>query len=414
MAGETDEGPFRRMAATMLHPAFAAMWLAMFLSTVGSSTLLLALAIRIYLDTRSALDASAIYAAQWLAPIALAPLIVRVFGLMSPRTALIACEATGIGLAVAIAWLAPFGLPALLPMLVVRGLIDVAVKSGRLVALKATFTGDRLKSATSLNGTPYILGLASAGLLASVLVDRLPLTSIGLLSSGCFAVAAACYCALRGKAAARAEGAAARPALRDLGQALAGDRRLAKALAMYLLAVATMQGYHTLARTAFPIEGLGLDAGGPAWLQSVAISGVFAGSVLAALCVGTRAYEGLRVEAVAAVAFALMLLTWMPADPIVAFALYFLFMLVYEVVFLRLAADIMTACRPEHAPSVSVAMTTYSLGGMTLVTLAGGWLASAAGLWWACVATAALGMVLLLAILATGGSRTAPTPVEAE
>lgn len=409
MTDGADRRPVLRITATLLHPTFAAMWLAMFLSTVGSSTLLLALAIRIFLDTRSALDASSIYAAQWLAPIFLAPFIVRIFGLLSPRAALIACEATGIGLAVGIGWLAPLGLPALLPLLVVRGLIDVAVKSGRLVALKATFAGDQLKSATSLNGTPYILGLATAGLLASVLIEQIPLMSIALLSSGCFAAAAIAYRMLGGAAAIRPEAAAAgaRPSLRDLRPAFAADGKLARGFGLYLLAVATMQGYHTIARTVFPIEGLAMDASGPAWLQAVAIAGILAGSILAALCVGKRLYEGARVEAVAGLALALMLLTWLPASPAPAFALYFLFMLTYEVVFLRLAGEIMAACRPEHAPSISVAMTTYSLGGMTLVTLAGSWLATVAGLWWACVAIALLAVLLFLAVVLGGPRRQA-------
>jgi len=412
MANDPGSRGFGRAAATMLHPTFAAMWLAMFFSTVGSSTLMLAIAIRIYLDTGSALDASLVYAAQWLAPLFLAPLIVRLFGAVSPRTALVGCETIGIGLAVAIGWCASFGIVVLLPLLVVRGVIDVAVKSGRLVALKASFEGDQLKSATSLNGTPYVIGLASAGLLASVLVPVWSIPSIALASSGCFAIAAVAYRFLRGKAAVAPDrsAASARPSLRDLRPALAGDPRLGRRLALYLLVVATMQGYHTIARTVFPIAGLGMDASGPAWLQAVAIGGVLAGSILAAVCVGMRAYDDARVELVTALAYGLMLATWLPQPPVVAFAVYFLFMLVFEIAFLRLAGDIMAACKVEHAPSISVAMTIYSLGGMTLVTLAGGWLATAASLWWTCAAVAAGGLAVLLVLGWERGARPRTEP----
>ncbi|GHD57123.1 hypothetical protein GCM10017083_38150 [Thalassobaculum fulvum] len=400
MTSDSGSRGLGRVVATMRHPTFAAMWLAMFFSTVGSSTLLLAIAIRIYLDTGSALNASLVYAAQWLAPIFLAPLIVRLFGAVSPRAALVGCETVGIGLAVAIGWCASFGIVLLLPLLVVRGVIDVAVKSGRLVALKASFEGDQLKSATSLNGTPYVIGLASAGLLASVLVPHLSIASIATLSSGCFAIAAVAYRFLGGRAAAAPDRSASgpRPSLRDLRPALAGDPRLGRRLVLYLLVVATMQGYHTIARTVFPIAGLGLDASGPAWLQAVAIGGVLAGSILAAVCVGRRAYDDARVELVAVLAYGLMLATWLPQPAVLAYAVYFLFMLTYEIAFLRLAGDIMAACRVEHAPSISVAMTIYSLGGMTLVTLAGGWLATAAGLWWTCAAVAAGGLAVLLVL----------------
>lgn len=417
MTDREEGGAIRRVMATLLDPTFAAMWVAMYFSTIGSSTLLLALAIRIYLETRSAFDASVIYAAQWLAPLVLAPLIVRAFGRMSPRVALLGCETVGIGLALAIGLAAPHGLLALLPLLVVRGVIDVAVKSGRLVALKATFSGDRLKSATSLNTTPYIIGLASAGLFASLLVDRFELRTIAMMSSACFAVAALAYGSLGGAAAVTPERGVAgrRPSLREQIAALDSEGRFVKRFALYTLVVATMQGYHTIARTVFPIEGLGLDASGPAWMQSVAISGVFAGSVLAAACVGMKRYEGMRVELVALAAYALMVATWGPVPTAAAFALYFLFMLVYEIAFLRLTADILAACPQEHAPSVSVAMTTASLGGMTLVTIAGGWAATLVGLWWTCAAIAAAGTVLLLAgTLIQGGQAPAGSVADAD
>ncbi|MEQ8814187.1 MAG: hypothetical protein RLO51_04240 [Thalassobaculum sp.] len=51
MTNDLDGGPVRRVATTLLDPTFAAMWLAMFFSSVGSSTLLLAIATQIYLDT---------------------------------------------------------------------------------------------------------------------------------------------------------------------------------------------------------------------------------------------------------------------------------------------------------------------------------------------------------------------------
>ena len=416
MTNDLDGGPVRRVATTLLDPTFSAMWLAMFFSSVGSSTLLLAIAIQIYLDTRSALDASLIYAAQWLAPIVLAPLVIGIFGVLSPKAALVGCETIGIGLAAGIGWLVPHGLVLLLPLLVLRGIVDVTVKSGRMVALKACFSGDRLKSAMSLNSTPYILGLASAGLLASVLVGRLEIWSIALVAAACSGIAALLYGTLHGGAAAAPEpsAVATRPALRNIRTAFDADRPLARRFALYLLVVATMQGYHTIARTVFPIERLGLETSGPAWLQTAAIGGVFAGAVLAAACVGLRRYEATRVELIAILGYGLMLATWMPASPVMAMGLYFLFMLVYEIAFVRLTGEIMAACRQEHAPSLSVAMTTGSLGGMTMVTLAGGWAATALGLSWVCIGIAATGTAAVVAGLA-GGPLRRPEPVpEAE
>ena len=64
-----------------------------------------------------------------------------------------------------------------------------------------------------------------------------------------------------------------------------------------------------------------------------------------------RAYDDTRMELVTALACGLMLATWLPQPPVVAFAVYFLFMLTYEIAFLRLAGDIMAACKVEHAPA---------------------------------------------------------------
>lgn len=379
--------------ATLRDPTFMSMWIAMFVSTVGSSTLLLALSTRIYLDTRSTFNASLVYGAQWLLPIFLAPLTVRIYAVVSPRTALITSEAMGVTLAVVIGWGAGMGFSVLLPLLILRGLIDILVKSSRLVALKASFSGDRLKRAATLNTTPYILGLATAALLASVLVPQFTLLQISILSSVCFAIASLFYCTLAGGAASTPPASDAGPKMSDVFTTFREDPSLARHFGLRFAVASIMQGYHAIARTVLPIEHLGLGPQGPAWFQAISICGVLAGATLASAAVGTRPYERTRSELLALAGYLLLVAPLLPIPLSGSLSLYFLFMLVFELTSVRLTGDILATCKKEHAPSISVAITTTGLLGTTIVALGGGWAAESLGLQGVAIGLAAIGLL---------------------
>ncbi|WP_028467332.1 MFS transporter [Nisaea denitrificans] len=149
------------------------------------------------------MNAALVYAAQWLVPLFLAPVTSWLFNYSSPRLVLIACELGGVLLVCVIGSIEITGITAIFPLLVVRGLIDVAVKSGRLIVLRLQFPGERLKQAFSINSTSFVIGMAVAGLMASAIVHRLDLWSVALISSGCFALAAVAYASLNLSAASK-------------------------------------------------------------------------------------------------------------------------------------------------------------------------------------------------------------------
>ncbi|WP_323797521.1 MFS transporter [Nisaea sp.] len=345
-------------------------------------------------------DAALVYAAQWLVPLFLAPATSWLFNYNSPRLVLIACELGGVLLVCLIGSIEITGITAIFPLLVVRGLIDVAVKSGRLIVLRLQFPGERLKQALSINSTSFVIGLAVAGLMASAIVHRLDLWSVALISSGCFALAAVAYASLNLSAASKEMAVGeVRPSWWRQLSVLRVDHLLRRRFMLFCLLVATMQGYHMAARTVFPIRDLGMDASGPAWLQSIAIAGVLLGSIMVALTVGGERVSKIRDEVIGLAGYAMMLATWLFASPMIALGFYFVFMCLHEIVFVRLSADVMADCPMEAVPAVSVAMTSGSLGGMTLFTILAGWGADFAGMANVCLAISGMGGLLLMASL---------------
>jgi len=86
---------------------------------------------------------------------------------------------------------------------------------------------------------------------------------------------------------------------------------------------------------------------------------------------------------------------------------YFVFMLIYEVTSVRITSEILIACRHEDAPSISVAINTASLGGVTIITIIGGWLANLIGLWWVCLSLSLASLLALIILQMAGAERPA-------
>lgn len=376
-------------------PAFHVLWGAMFLSQTGTALLLIGLSTGIYEATGSALAASMVFAALWLLPVLLAPVTARICARHPPRRVLIATEVAAALLCAPIGIAAGLSLAPVFVLLLARGFCEAQMKAARGVALKLYIEDDAIEQAASLNTTAMILGAGFGALLSALVAADWPLWLVAGTTSGLYAASAGTY-ALLGPSGPPTSRAPARGwgFWREVGELLGATPALRLPFWSLLITTAAYQGYHTIARTAFPLGHLEADRSAVAAMQVGTIAATALGAVAATAWIAWRLRRPAPWMLFAATS-ACLLLPWQVGRGPSAFLAYWAFMAVFELSFSLFQARLMKACPRDAIATVSTASGMAGLAAMASVVVAGSMGADAAGLeataWGIAVAALVLG-----------------------
>lgn len=361
--------------ALLRHRRFLALWLAFLATNFGSVMLLMALALKTFADTQSSLLAGAVYASQWLLPLALLPVVGWVNSRFPIRRVLLLTQSLSIGVTMAVGTVYGADAMLFLALMAVRGLLESIMKSGASVALKQYVESPLLPLASSLYDTSRYIGAATAALAGMLLIPQLTIVQIAVIDATSFALAALCYFTLPTRRAVRPD--TGPPSFRYWPQTLAALKSTAEVRRGFIALVTVTglcQGYHNIARTTLPLDHLGMTTQAAALMQGFTSFSF----LLGALFVGRFLQPGMaltpRLTMVpSAWLTALFLLgSVLTTIPPIGVASYLAFLFWFEVVYTTTNNRIIIHCPVEDLGFVASARDGCAPLAMITMIVAGG------------------------------------------
>lgn len=381
------------------NPVFTRIWAAIFLASVSTYFLLMTLAAKVFAGTGSALWANSVVLTQWLPAVAALVPIRMAVARHPPRALLVFCEVASAVLLL----LVPFShdvLPLLMAVLLLKGSMDALSKVSRTVALKSYFSGGALETAASYYNTSALAGQAVGALMGALLLGHLGMGAMLAVCGALHLAASALYQSLP------AGDAASAAASRKPGAAQATDEaRLRMAIVYFVAAICLYQGFHNIARSAYPVRQLGMPEAAIGLVQTLTnvayIVGAFAAARLS-LAAGRYALTGTLVHLAPLLCMVPLMLITAQAPGL---AIYALFAFGFEVAYCVHLRYIITAAPAARMGAIVANSNAMALGAMVCVSFVGSWVADQAGLW--VVSAAVLLLGLLAPAVAYGLSRRA-------
>jgi hypothetical protein len=332
----------------------------------------LALSVWVLHETGSYALSSALFGCQWVLPLLWPTGMARLTAGRRPAAVAAMSEWTGAILSLALlAAVAVGSVPFALVLMTARGFCDGLTRTSASLVFKL---GGEPASAIERNVSRIefwrVVGTSAAGVLFSLVGDRGSTAVFLVASCAVLAMTGGLYHhAATATAQQPAEGSS--PGTTGLAALRAGLRAgpVARVWLWQLGLVASFQGLHNAIRIAYPEQQLGEGVSGVGIVSAVSTVGVLCGGWIASR---RRALDRLRpmpgpllVAVVGVVGVSAVLLP--VAVP--SYALYFVFMLLFETVFMVFNLHVVTATTQQHAPALLGFRSTL-LGGSTLAGLA--------------------------------------------
>ena len=279
MPAETANTLAARIAILIRDRNYVHLWVAMFLSSVGSGLLLMSLSLVVLDRSGSVLTASLVFVMPWIGALLLMPVLSRLTRLFSPIGLLILAAAAA---AMATGFAFEFALPLAFLFLLPRAMADSTGRVSRFRALKRLIAPAKLEVGSSLFNTCTYLG-AGSGLLLAPLLTSLPMPLIAGIDAGTFLLSAAIYANVRRHHAARAKPqrredapAPERTSWNAITAAIR-EHRLIPLLVVAGLATGTSQTFLTVGREVIPLRVFDLGAPGVQLFLAAALCGLVCG-----------------------------------------------------------------------------------------------------------------------------------------
>lgn len=361
------------------HREFLLMWSAMLLSTIGTFLLLLVLAADIFTNGESSLKAGTVFAAQWILPIFLFPLIGIITSFGKINKTLLINELLAGAISILIGFFYQSSFIGILSLLAIRGLFEAISKTGREVAFKTYIPDELQKKASALLESSYYLGTGIGGILGALLVNYIDFKSIAIIDCGTFLISGICYYLLQ-------KGPSVKPVPTKHKEWKKGiteikdNKILARTFFFLLLNVVLFQGLHNVARTVLPMGQLDLGVKGTQYLQMI-----FCGAITLSTFIFARYFvndkdKGIlsTLRIISTGLFAYFAVS--TQNVFASFSLYFLFASMFEISFLRHKTDMRLTCHKDNIGHVSALFLALAQGGMILTILLFGGLTDLIGL----------------------------------
>lgn len=331
----------------------------------------LALSVWVLRQTDSYALSSALFGCQWLLPLIWPAGMARLTAGRRPAAVAAASEWTGAVLSLALLGSVAFRcVPLVLALVTVRGFCDGLTRTAASLVFKlGGGAADAVERNVSRLEFWRIVGTSAAGVLFSLVGERTATAAFLLAAGAVLAATGGVYA----RAASRTERPVAEPSGRTSGMAaLRASLRAQPAARMWLWQlglVAAFQGLHNAIRIAYPQQQLGEGVAGVGVVSAVSTVGVLCGGWLASREQVVRRLKPLPGPLLVGVVGAMAGCAVFVPFALVSYALYFVFMVLFETVFMAFNLRVVTATDHEHASSLLGFRSTL-LGGSTLAGLA--------------------------------------------
>lgn len=340
----------------------------MLVSSIGTSLLLVDTSV-IYLQrSGSATLSSLVYVAQYLPMLFLASVAAWLCDRLMPRTLLVSAELVTMAVSVGIGVIFGRSYILVFTLLLVRGFLDVVMKSGRGVAAKIYLSAGNLERGNNLMNGGYYVGSGAGGLLGVAIIDHLTVFEISLVNAGTFLVSAALYAGLAPLRA--SERSASRGgAWRRTMTALTRDARLGREFAYLVLSVTLLEGINSVLRVWLPVKWLGLPPSGAALTQTIGLVAIVTGLAAATLWLSNDRRDAIHPGLLMSASGVLLIGIVASRLPVVAFASYFGYFALYEMLFTKSLNGMLVFARTADTPYLMATFYGTSFGGVTVVIL---------------------------------------------
>lgn len=376
---------------------FVFLWCAIVISSSGTVLALLALSIVAYEHTGSNLVASAVFASQWVAPVIAAPLLARFCARVQFRKLLIAAESISIPLTLGVG-IVGLAVPVVAgALLFVRAFLDALSKSAVSIALKRSLPTELVAAGVARCEGARLYGAALGALMGTLVLGVFSLREVILLDALSFVVSLSCVLLAglpRTVTNGRPVGERGSALLMRGVSALRADPLLGRFFIL-LLATTMPQAVHNIGRTALSVEHLGLDAAGVSALAMTTTLSLAVGAFLAAVLPSgwVRTAWGGGVLLLTPALFSVVSAV-LPAVA-ASFLSYALFVVVFEVGFVWVAAAFVDGC-PVDAIEETAALRGAVLPGVLVIFVClFGFIADVGGFLAGCLAYLALAAVIV-------------------
>ncbi|WP_144170602.1 MFS transporter [Pseudomonas sp. Kh13] len=337
------------------------------ISSAGSTLFVSALALSLFSMDSSAVKASGVYIAQFLPVIFLLPLAVKICDSYAVRRGLVTVEVVSalitvfMGLCVQAGWLLPLYL-----VLAVRGFLELTTKTFRSVGVKIFSDPVGLDRANNLVMGGSFIGQALGALAGFLLVSHVSLFHIAIIDGVSYLLSALCCI----KMASTDDQRESRSSGFNSSWAGFAEIRRNENVRLYFMCfsfvVIFFQSYNQVARTWIPLAWLDLGLRKGIIGEMIGCIGIVAGLLVVNFFLSSP-------KNVKGLAFVSIFLTclfvsapFVTISPILSLALYFVYMVFFEIGLMVSMNALLAACPQNRVASVMGLFYGFSFGGLTI------------------------------------------------
>ncbi len=366
----------------------------MFISTVGTNLVLVALSVYIFSLQSSAVSAAGVYIAQFL-PVALfMPLAWKICNNQAPRFSLCWMETASAAITISIGIALSMQVyAAVYTLLMIRGFLEMTTKSSRNVCLKLIVDNAHISQANNFLMGSNFLGQAIGSLLGFVLINHASIIAIVMIDAITFLISAFICLRLPNKKIAAIETTHPHSLWKHGYQILTTNKRVLIAMFYLFMTVIVMQSFNQVARTWIPLAWLNLSNKMGALSELIGCIGIVIGLITVSLFFTGNKAKTIYLPLAFSVACCFMLLPFISTHPIISFSFYFIYMVLFEISLMLAMNQLLSSCQVEDTPSIMVIFYGTAFGGMTIITLL---IATAADKWGLPIVTAIVMVCSLL------------------
>lgn len=375
----------------------------LFVSSIGTTLLLVGASATYLQQTGSAVSSSLVYVAQFLPSVAFASVVSWACRTWPARPLLVTVEGASLVVSVTIGALFGSSYWLVLSLFIVRGFFDTTMKAGRAVAMKQYSSADRLARGNTILNAGYYSGAAVGAILGAALLGRISIFGVSIVNACTFAIAMALYAGLPGQrfVPSLTVPEQTRSAWRRTSRALARDPQLARVFLYLVAGVGLLQGVNQILRVWIPIEWLGMPTSGAAVTEFVGLAAVITGVTIVGIwfCAGTVRRSALPLFFGSSVVA--LLLTMATRQQGYAFSAYFGYIMAFELVYTICLNEVLLRGRHEDMPYLMAAFYGSSFALMSVVVIVVGQLVDQVGLPPVLLAFGPLSIAVVLTIEST-------------
>jgi MFS family permease len=344
----------------------------MLLGMMGTTMFLVSLSVHFFASKASILAAAGVYVAQFLPVVFLMPIAWRICDRIPTRRVLVSLEIGSAALTALVGLMVILGYDALgFALLAVRGFVEMTTKSARGVAVRLLAPELDVGRANLWVTAGNFVGQTLGAVVGFWLIATASMQAVSLVGVTAF-IGSAVICARLpamipvGTSTTSANGSLWRAARRTLSR----DMALLKALLYLLATVVLLQSLNQVLRVGLPLGWLKLPPELGALNETIGSVGVFVGLLVVWRYFADAIKHIAKLPVLFLIAVFLSSITFfLPPHPVTAFALYFLFMVAFEISYMVAMNSVLSLCRRDEAPTVMVLFYGLGFGGMTIITI---------------------------------------------